>query len=275
MTTLEASKGAYRVATNQMADAIRKAALDGGHDARRFVLVAFGGGGPLHACAVARKLGISRVLIPSHPGLFSAHGIAISSFYHDYAQSVVRRLELIDSCTIERLFRQLEAEAEADLNLEGIPRHRWQIVRSLDMRYFGQSSEICVPVSSDVEDFSAASADFHKLHEGLYSYKVPSEPIELVNVRVRAIGHVNDLPIEYDVKADNRSVSHSHRLIHTPDRANPQTFAVYRRADLAPGEAIVGPAIVEEPSSSTIVFENCTANVDRFGNLLVGIEYHE
>jgi N-methylhydantoinase A len=268
LTDIEAAKGAYRVATNQMADAIQKAALDGGNDARRFVLVAFGGGGPLHACAVAKSIGIPRVLIPAHPGLFSARGIALSSFYHDYAQSIIRRFNEIPHVEIEAVFRQLEQQAEADLSLEEIPREHRQFIRTFDMRYLGQSSEINVPLT-EASDFGGAGESFHELHEAMYSYRVPDEPIELVNVRLRAIGHVSDLPVNPQQKPASQRAASDSRLIHNPYHSDPQLFSVYHRFELAPGQELSGPAIIEEPSSSTLVLEHWRASVDSYSNLIL------
>jgi N-methylhydantoinase A len=274
VSEIEAAKGVYRVATSQMADAIQKAALDGGHDARRFVLVAFGGGGPIHACAVARYLGIETVLIPLHPGLFSARGIGLASFHHDYARSLVRPLSSFGDDETEFIFRNLEAEARTDLDLEGIPEARRQIMRSLDLRYLGQSSEINVPVSEARDHIARATLDFHRLHDALYSYKVEDEPIELVNIRVRAIGHVRDLPLESGTPSATAPVCHERRAVHEPNRKHPVEFGIYHRSDLRPGQNFAGPAIVEEPSSSTVVPENCTVLVDRFGNLIIGVGYN-
>ena len=103
LTAVQAAKGVYQVAVSQMAEAIRKAALDRGHDPRHFALVAFGGGGPPHACAVAREAGMGTVIIPKHPGLFSALGIGLSNFYHDYAQSVVRVFSSVALSEVEAL----------------------------------------------------------------------------------------------------------------------------------------------------------------------------
>jgi N-methylhydantoinase A len=269
----EAAAGVYRVATNQIAEAIRMATVEGGYDPRDFTLVAFGGGGPLHACAVARDVGIGTVLVPRHPGLFSARGIALSDFLHDYIQSVVRPLASLDGDEIEKFFAKLEADAHRDLTSEGIDKNNRQILRSLEMRYAGQSSEISVPLAGatgSVIDYGAA--EFHKLHHSLYSYSVPDEPIELVNVRVRAIGAVPRPPLIVAQDTGDALEPNSQREIYLAEERRAITVPVYRRADLKPGYRIAGPAIVEEASSTTLLITRTSAVIDKFDNLVIEVK---
>ena len=267
-----AAAGVYRVATNQIAEAIRLATVEGGHDPRDFTLVAFGGSGPLHACAVAREVGIGKVLIPRHPGLFSARGIALSDFLHDYIQSVVRPLAAIEATEINRLFADLEAAAHRDLATEHIAKDKRQILRSLDMRYMGQSSEINVALTGNAGDLiSFAASEFHKLHHALYSYSVQDEPIELVNLRVRAVGIVPRPPLATAKAGADTPAPYTHRNIHLPDEWRMAEVPVYRRADLKPNHRINGPSIVDEASSTTFLIPDTTAVVDRFDNLVIEV----
>lgn len=267
-----AAAGVYRVATNQIAEAIRMVTVEGGHDPRDFTLVAFGGGGPLHACAVAREVGIGKVLIPRHPGLFSARGIALSDFLHDYTQSVVRPLAALNADEINRLFVDLEAAAHRDLTTEGIAKDKRKILRSLDMRYLGQSSEISVPLTHDNSDpIAGAASEFHKLHHALYSYSVPEEPIELVNLRIRAVGTVPRPPLATAKAGTDSATPHARRQIHLPDERRMSDVPVYRRADLKPNHRIEGPSIVDEASSTTFLTSNTVAIVDRFDNLVIEV----
>ncbi|MGH9810682.1 MAG: hydantoinase/oxoprolinase family protein, partial [Terriglobia bacterium] len=262
LASKDAAAGVYRVATNQIAEAIRKATVEGGHDPRDFTLVAFGGGGPLHACAVAREVGIGRVLVPRHPGLFSARGIALSDFLHDYVQSIVRPLASLNSGEIEHLFSQLEAEAHEDLGTEGIAKGDRQILRSLEMRYAGQSSEINVSIADARDDIVGfASGKFHNLHELLYSYAVPGEPIELVNLRVRAVGKVARPPMTTATASSEVCKRFAQRNIYLPEDRQIASVPVYRRADLKPSHRIAGPAIVDEASSTTFLIPGTSAVV--------------
>ena len=271
-----AATGVYRVATNQIAEAIRAVTVERGSDPRDHALVAFGGGGPLHAAAVARELGIGRIVVPLHPGLFSARGIATADFSHDYIQSVVRPLAGIEPAEAAAIVDALAARAAADLDSESVARDRRTLSPALDLRYVGQSTEIAVPLA-DADDplpqgFDAAAARFHDLHERLYSYKVPGEPIELVNVRLRAVGAVDKPPLrEMDRRPGGASPS-GERAVLLPDAAEARPVPVYRRDRLAPGAALAGPAIVEESSSTTLLLEGMAAAVDAHGNLVVTLE---
>jgi N-methylhydantoinase A len=272
LTAGAAAAGVYRVATNQIVEAIQKAMVEGGHDPRDFTLIAFGGGGPLHACAVAREVGIRKVLVPRHPGLYSALGIALSDFLHDYIQSIVRPLNTIDASEVDRLFADLEAAAHRDLTTEGIPEDRRDIRRSLDLRYMGQSSEISVPLTNGSGDLAArVGSDFHEMHHALYSYSVPGEPIELVNFRVRAVGTVLRPPLATTSASSAVAAPYGHRAIHLPGEQRVMEVPVYRRKDLKPGHHIVGPLIIDEASSTTFLIPNTTAMVDEFDNLVIEV----
>jgi N-methylhydantoinase A len=262
--------GIYRVATNQIAEAIRLAAIEGGHDPRDFCLVAFGGGGPLHACAVARELGIATVVVPMHPGLFSARGIALSDFFHDYVQSRVQKLADLTAAELESHFAPLEARAAGDLDGERIPGDRRQILRSLDIRYLGQSSEITVPLEED--GLAGVPARFHALHESLYSYMVEGEPMEVVNFRLRAVGQVDKPPLNIAAEAEGGGGAASAREIHLPIEDRGADVLVFRRSNLRPGAGLIGPALIEEPSSTTFVPARSRVGVDAFHNLLITLE---
>ncbi len=266
-----AAAGVYRVATNQIAEAIRAAAIEGGHDARDFTLVAFGGGGPLHACAVAREIGIRTVMVPMHPGLFSARGIALSDFFYDVTQSMVRPLAGVTPGSLRAAFALLEAQAKTDLDAEEIPAARRRVLRSLDIRYLGQSSEINVPIDDD-DDLARIAEKFHALHETLYSYRVDGEPMELVNVRVRAVGQVPKPPLRMPIQAETSVAPARYRRVHLPAEDRDVEVRVHLRVDLMPGAEITGPALVEEASSTTFLPPRSHGRVDAFHNLLVSVE---
>ena len=196
----------------------------------------------------------------------------LSDFLHDYIQSVVRPLAAIDATEINRLFADLEAAAHRDLTTEHIAKDKRQILRSLDMRYMGQSSEINVALTGNAGDLiSFAASEFHKLHHTLYSYSVPDEPIELVNLRVRAVGIVPRPPLATAKAGSDTPAPYTHRNIHLPDEWKMAEVPVYRRADLKPNHRINGPSIVDEASSTTFLIPDTTAVVDRFDNLVIEV----
>ncbi len=268
-----AAAGVYGVATNQIAEAIGAMAIERGLDLRDFALVAFGGGGPLHAAAVARQLGILRVVVPRHPGLFSARGIAAADFSHDYVQSIVRPLADISMAEILSAIAGLAERAAADLDAERIGEERRALRPALDLRYVGQATEIAVPLGDGIGPSTVTLAEiaerFHRRHARLYSYMVPDEPIELVNARLRAVGRV-DKPLPHrPMEAGPTPEAVGERNVRLPgaDRARP--VPVYRRDRLARGAGPAGPAIVEESSSSTLVLPEMETSVDRYGNFVV------
>ena len=270
-----AAAGVYRVATNQIAEAIRTVTVERGADPRDFALVAFGGGGPLHAAAVARELGVARIVIPRHPGLFSAQGIAISDVYHDYIQSTVRPVSEISPDEIRAILGELEQRAATDLDAEGIASDRRRIAPALDLRYVGQTTEITVPLSVEEAgialDRTEMLARFHALHERLYSYCVPDEPVELVNVRLRATGLVDKPPIAPAAGAARAPRPTGNRLVVLPDDDGARSIDVYRRDALAPGSRLTGPALIEESSSTTVLLSGMELTVDSHDNMIISI----
>ncbi len=268
-----AAVGVYRVATNQIAEAIRTVTVERGSDPRDYALVAFGGGGPLHAGAVALELGLGQIIVPRHPGLFSARGIAIADFSHDYIQSVVRPIIEVSTGDVETTLAALARRAKTDLDAERIAEDRREMAPALDLRYLGQTTEITVPlvdaVESGLDDFADVVGRFHEMHERLYTYAVPDEPVELVNVRLRAAGRVDKPPLPMATGAGTTPEPAGERPVLLPDGAGIQPVPVYHRDQLAPGVAIAGPALVEEPSSTTLVLVNMDVAVDVHENMII------
>ena len=268
-----AAVGVYRVATNQIAEAIRTVTIERGTDPRDHALVAFGGGGPLHAAAVARELGIGRIVVPQHPGLFSARGIATADFSHDYVQSVVRPLATVPAGDAASIVRTLERRAASDLDAEGIAAGNRELSSAFDLRYLGQTTEITVPLPGSREaaadGFAAIEERFHDLHERLYSYQVPGEPIELVNVRLRAVGRVDKPPLPRTRRTGASPEPIGERPVLLPDAAGARPVSVYRRDRLTPGASWPGPAIIEELSSTTLVLEHMQFTIDRHDNMVI------
>jgi N-methylhydantoinase A len=265
--------GVYQIATNQIAEAIRTVTVERGSDPRDYALVAFGGGGPLHAAAVARELGVGQIIVPRHPGLFSARGIATADFSHDYIQSVVRPITEVSASDVKSTFAALERQAAGDLDAESVADNRRAMTPALDLRYLGQTTEITVPlpVTADSlsDGFSQIVEQFHVLHERLYTYSVPDEPVELVNVRLRAVGSVDKPPLPPTDGAGAAPEPVGERPVLLPDGAQP--VAVYRRDQLAPGATLAGAAIVEEPASTTLVLTGMDVSVDAYENMIIAL----
>jgi N-methylhydantoinase A len=267
--TVEAAAGIFKVAASQMAEAIRFVSVQRGVDPRDFDLCVFGGGGPIHGFSIAAELGMRRIVVPANPGLFSASGIAVADFTHDYSVSVLKPAAGADLAALEAAYDRLKARADSDFEAEGVASARRRYQRSADLRYVGQSTEINVRTATDDVsrplDLAAFLAEFHRQHEIAYTYSVPDEPVEIVNIRLRAVGVV-DKPKERlsSARASGREPGTRELWFGERARAN-----VYRREDLAAGTRVAGPAVIQELSSATIVPPGAAALVDPNGNLLV------
>jgi len=268
--------GIYRVVTNQIAEEIRTITMEQGRDPRDYALVAFGGGGPLHAAGVARELGIGKVIIPKYPGLFSARGIATADFSHDYVRSIVQPLEEIKEKNIASIFYEMITHANLDLEKEGIESNRRDISCSFDMRYIGQTTEVNLPLGKYDEDWKAkfdqAPSQFHKIHEQLYTYSVPNEPIELVNIRVFAIGLLEKPSTRSIESTSSIASSKNSRLVLLPGEKTQIQVPVFKRENLKIGSKLFGPAIVEESSSSTLLLDEMEIIIDAYENMIINLE---
>lgn len=273
-TTLhEAAAGIFQVAASQMAEAIRFVSVQRGADPRDFKLCPLGGGGPIHAFAIAAELGMRQILVPSNPGLFSAGGIAGADFTHDYSRSVLKRLEPGDAVSLAAEFEALRCHAITDFDAEAIPDGARRFERSMDLRYVGQTTEINVRVARDsgegLPDVAAFINEFHRQHEAVYTYAVPDEPVELVNIRLRAIGKT---------QTAQSLTAHWPSRTERPESFRPVWFngamvltRVIRRESLAAGDQVAGPIIIQELSSATVLPPGAHAQVDSQRNLVISL----
>ena len=232
--------GIVRLIDHAMAKALRIVTIERGLDPREFALVAFGGGGPLHACAVSEELGIARVIVPEHPGLFSARGLLDANLHADAVLAVMRSTAEMDHAALARWFEESEKRAAASLIDQGARAETIAFARRCDARYRGQSFELTIEHDPSPESIAQR---FHDAHRARYGYDVRNEAVEVVNARSTATGA---LP-SFDVAAageerTGRSGAES--------RAGVPVFA---RSALEPGEQIEGPAIIEEYDCTTYV----------------------
>jgi N-methylhydantoinase A len=269
-----AAAGMLEVATSAMANAVRQVTLQRGLDPRDFVLVAYGGGGPAHAGAVARELSIGTVVIPEAPGHFSALGMLLADLRRDYVQTLFARLDDLSMSELEAQFQRLEVEGRAALERSGISTDQVLFERAADMRYLGQEHAVAVRLLAHV----GSEADRHKIkrlfdeaHQVRYSHSAPEESADVVSLRVSAIGrlgkpalpeilHGGHEPPESARKPSRTVVFAGHGEQHT---------AVYERAALLAGNTIDGPAVIEEAASTTVVEPGDQVTVNPFGQLVL------
>lgn len=249
-----AALAVIETADENMANAIRLIAVERGLDPRDFALMAFGGAGPVHARAVAQKLGISRVLIPPHPGLCSAFGALIADWRVDQVWTAFMRSDALDVERVVAEFDRLERAARAELRADGFTGEA-MIARSIDMRYSGQNYEREVPLAGDSVDGVAikhALERFGELHEAFYGFSIEGEAIEMVNFRLTAIG-LAPVPVVKDLAPSQGAPEPVAVRDVYYEAAGIIPCPIYRRDQLGAGARLHGPAIIEEVDSTTVV----------------------
>ncbi|MGA2907100.1 MAG: hydantoinase/oxoprolinase family protein [Terracidiphilus sp.] len=263
-TVEDFAAGIVRVVETQMEKAIRVISVERGHDPRDFTLVAFGGGGPLHACSLARALRIPRVLVPALPGALSAVGILLADTVRDFSRTVMVPGEAIGN--LGEIFGELSAEGAAEFVAEGL---NGVAERSLDLRYRGQGYEL--NVGFDPQTPGASMKAFHELHRLRYGFADEARPVEVVNVRVRMIAASEPYePERRTLVAGNGSAAcTAEREVWFEDGWRPTR--IYKRELLTPGDAIVGPAMITEYTAATLVPPGCAARVDGLANLVIDV----
>ena len=263
----EAAAGVVRIANSMMSKILRIVSVERGFDPRGFALVAFGGAGPMHACALAEELEMGEIVIPPNPGMFSALGLLTADLFHDYSKAMVRRVSEVEASEVESLFEAMEATGRKTLLEEGVDPGAMSFRRQLDLRYLGQSYELSVDIPNGTQtDVLQKGIDaFHKRHREIYGYGAEEEPVELVNVRVRAIGEIQKPRLREWAPTGDTPPSERCVYFEAPDSW--LDTPIYSRGSLAQGTIIDGPAIIEQYDSTTVVYPGWRGDVDRYGVL--------
>jgi N-methylhydantoinase A len=270
LTVEDAAAGILEVATAGQVTGIRQVSTLKGRDPSGYCLVAFGGAGPLLATAVAEFLNIQSVLVPPNPGNLSALGLQVTDVKRDYVRTHVRMADA-DSSDVERIWTELEAIGTAELVAEGAAPDRIDMTRGADLRYEGEGYEVTVMLSSDgARDLGAAVAAFHTEHERVYGFSYPGQQnVELVNIRVQAVGHTQQTGALQELPADREPAeARSNRPVYWRQHGWVDC-AIYDRAALAAGQTLAGPTVVEEYGATVVIPRGWSAVVDRYGNLVV------
>ena len=268
MDAMAAAEGIVRIIDVKMAEAIKAISTMRGHDLRDFMLLAFGGAGPVHAARVARDLGMAGVIVPLYPGVFSAIGLLMSDVKHDYVQSKMDPISALAPADVEAMFARLAGHALAELCDDGFGEAQIGLQRAVDMRYAGQGYEITIP-SDTAADLAQLRAAFDARHQAMFGHSAPEEPVEIVSYRVRGIGKVPPVEMPRFARAgtslggalrENRQVRFDRETIACP---------VYQREKLDVGLRIAGPAVLEQLDCTTVICPGQVARVDEWKNLIV------
>jgi N-methylhydantoinase A len=268
----EAALGIIRIANSNMLNALKLISIRKGYNPQDFTLLAFGGGGSMHAPALALELGVKKVVVPIASPVFSAWGMLMTDLRHDYIQTYIKRMNDLTLEEIDRQWEEIECNALQHFSEEGMEAENVEFHRFADMRYLGQEHTVKVPVANgnwSDEVKRQAIEDFHKLHEKNYTFKLEDAQTEIVNLHVTAFGKVEKPIISKldrtsslaEAKKEDRSVYYENKgWVLTP---------VYDRDKLPTNEVIAGPAIVEEKAAVTVIYEQQKLYLDDYGNIII------
>jgi N-methylhydantoinase A len=245
-----------------MERALRLVSVERGHDPREILLLSFGGAGGLHACNLARRLGIREVIIPPLASTLSAYGMSVADVVKDYSQTIMFSGTTSPETILAKL-QPLMEKGVMDIQAEGFSRNDVTLERSLDMRYSGQSYELSIPYR---ETFLQ---DFHLHHELTYGFSRQDSDVEIVNIRVRAIGDISPppLPMLPFAGEDPTKALIEERTVHLASQ--PGNIPLYQGELLLHGNQISGPAIIARKDTTIFLDLQDTAFVDKYGNLVI------
>ena len=274
LDAVQAAQGIVDIVNSSMADAIRMISIERGHDPRSFSLVAFGGAGPVHAGRLAQELEVAEVMVPPNPGAFSAVGLICTDLNRDYARTLLVSLDDGAAGELRRSYGQMENEAREMLSRSGIDSDRWEMRYSIDLRYPYQAYELTVPVEPAEIEAGATAAiagRFHEQHLAVYGHNVTSEPVQVVNLRVTAIGRLAGTYVARRTGSANISLADA--LIGEREAFFRETGTVscpvYARNMLPIETPVCGPAILEESSSTIVVYPGQSANATEWSTVVL------
>ena len=263
----ELAAGILRIATINMATAVRRVTIERGYDPRDFAMVAFGGAGPLHAVDVAREIGMNRVLIPPQPGHFSAYGMLFADFRYDLTETIVTLLDGADLKKIDELFDRLKLDAEKKFKNISTPILSTRFIKYAEMRYRRQEHTIKIRLPDKINNTEELSKLFESTYKQRFGHASNME-IEIVMLRLVIEGRTS--------RPDLKSSHHNSGVEINPEKRQiwfeGQGFVegqVWQRSNLKSGEIIVGPGVIEEEASTTVLTPGDNASLDEMGNIVI------
>lgn len=274
LDVVTAAHGIVDIANAAMVNALRLVTVQRGYDPRDFVLVGFGGAGPVHANRLAAELEIPLTVIPMSPGTISALGLLVTDLKHEFSATLVRSVDRLDPVELETVYRRLEEQGRTALAVDGARPEEMVLLRQADMRYVGQSYELTVAVPSGRlgrAEIARLASDFHREHDRTYGFRSPDAPVEFVNLRLTAIGGITK-PRLTELDEDRESAATAQkgaRRVYFAEGGGYVDCPIYDRYRLKAGTTVRGPAVVEEMDSTAVILPGYRALVDRFGNLLL------
>lgn len=274
----ETASGILRIANANMTSATHLISVERGHDPRDFALVAGGGAGPMHAVEIARELRIPQVIVPPVPGVTSALGILHVDLRHDLLAPVLQQVKQIDPAELAETFAKLEREAIEILDAEDIPADRRSIELSVDARYYGQTPYMNIRLDgapSTEAALEALVAQYRERYENEFGYQLPEDvaTVEIVNARVAAIGHTDDveLPKSTGDSGSAEDARKGSRDVYFDEIGDFAETPRFDRTRLTAGAAIEGPAVIEQSDTTILVPPGSKAKVDQYSNIIIDV----
>jgi len=264
MSLEEAAIGILEIADAHMERAIRVISVERGHDPRDYALLAFGGGGPLHGCSVAERLGISTVIVPSTAGVLSALGMLMANVKRDRVQSVLKLSSEISERELEALYSAMADQIFEELNISDSSAMR--LMREIEFRYRGQAYEIPISVERELR-LSQLEAQFHETHQKLFGYSLTDHPTEIVSLRVEGIVHADSIELPRVAECSERLEPKTREIYLSPNQ--PSTANIYDRSTLRLNDTIAGPAVIEGSDSTILVPNDWKLRIDQYGTAIL------
>ena len=267
---LDAASGIVKIVNSEMAKIISMVSIERGYDPADFTIIAFGGAGPMHVCPLAEDIGISRVVVPPNPGLFSAYGLLVSDLKYETTRAVMAEVESVRE-NLEMIFADMERGLR---NTMSFFKGNVAVDRYLDMRYVGQSYELLIPIGRPTNNSALKEAvkRFHERHRDVYGHSAQDADVEVVNARVVAVGVVEKPKLNPVEKGGSNPTGESiveERKVFFEEAGGFVECPVFRREKLKSGNTITGPAIIEQYDSTTVVFPQWTAEIDDYANIIL------
>jgi N-methylhydantoinase A len=259
-----------QVANARMAGALRMVSLARGHDPRDFALFAFGGAGPLHAVALARELGIPKVLIPARPGITNAIGCVVADLRHDYVNTINMPVDALDMAAVKAIVEDQVREGRDIIKREGVAVEDVRCIHDADMQFLGQSHILTVPIPGPNVTRDHLATLFETAYWDRFAVELPEIRPVLVNLHTAIIGR--------RPQADIAALAGSREGVRPGPADRRVWFAtgwqdtpIYNRADVAPGTELDGPAVIEQMDTTIVIEPGCAAKADDLGNLVVSL----
>ena len=271
----QAARAIIDIANASMTSALYFISVEQGIDPREYVLVPSGGAGPMQAVAIARALGVPRVLIPPTPGLNSAVGLLATDLRHEIVRTNMKEARATEPAELRAIYAEMEGAVRALLDEEGVAEADVRIVREIAMCYVGQSYQLRIPVPEriDGDTWRVMTDAFNRRHAEAYGFANEREPAQFVNLRLIGIGRV-ERPRLRELEEGTGSAERElkgRRQVHFSEAEGPLDCALYDRDALLAGDRLEGPAIVEQMDTTTVVPPGARLSVDRHGSLLIDV----